>query len=164
MTVHLPRLEAVAERERWRLDGIYVASVAAVALVYFAAALGGNALKFTGNVDAVWPAAGVGIAALYLFGLQLWPGVLIGDIMADFIPGHSLPVISNLGQTAGNMLEAIIPAILLARYLGRRSPFNRVEDLTLFAALIALGTAISATVGVISLRAGGVIDVQNSPQ
>jgi signal transduction histidine kinase len=164
MTVHLPRFEAVEERERWRLDAPYLGAVVLLALTYVVAALAGNSLKFTGNVDAVWPPAGVGIGALYLFGLRLWPGVLIGDILADFGQAHTLPLVSNLGQTAGNMLEAIIPAILLARYLGRRSPFNRLEDLTLFAVVIAFGTAISATVGVISLRAGGVIDVQDSPQ
>lgn len=162
MTVHVPRYEAL-ERERWRLDAPYVGAIVAVAAVYFGSALAGNALKFTGNVDAVWPPAGVGIGALYLFGLRLWPGVLIGDIMADFIPAHSLPVVSNIGQTAGNMLEAIVPAILLARYLGRRSPFNRLEDLSLFAGIVVLGTAISATIGVVSLRVGGVISVHSIP-
>jgi signal transduction histidine kinase len=163
MTVHLSHFDASEERERWRLDATYVAAVLVVALAYFGAALAGNALKFTGNVDAIWPPAGVSIGALYLFGLRLWPGVLIGDILADTIPAHSLPLVSNIGQTAGNMLEAIIPAILLARYLGRRSPFNRLEDLSLFAAVIVLGTAISATVGVISLRAGSVISVHSIP-
>jgi integral membrane sensor domain MASE1 len=164
MTAHAAHYEAPEEPERWRLDAPYVGAVVLVAGAYFAAALAGNALKFTGNVDAVWPAAGVGMGALYLFGLRLWPGVLIGDILADTIPAHSLPLISNIGQTAGNMLEAIIPAILLAKYLGRRSPFNRLEDLSLFAVIVVFGTAISATVGVISLRAGGVISVNDSPQ
>src|SRR3954447_16541256 len=42
-----------------------------VASAYALAALAGNALTLTGSVDAVWPPAGVGIAAVYLGGLWL---------------------------------------------------------------------------------------------
>ncbi len=136
MTAHLSHFEAREERERWRLNGPYVGAVLALATLYVLAAIAGNVLKFTGNVDAVWPPAGVAIGGLYLLGLRLWPAVLIGDILADLLPMHTLPLISNIGQTAGNMLEAVIPAMLLAWYLGRRSPFNRLEDLALFAAII----------------------------
>jgi signal transduction histidine kinase len=61
------------------------------------------------------------------------------------------------------MAEAIIAAFLLSRYLGRRSPFNRLEDLSLFAAIIVIATAVSATIGIISLRAGSVISLHSSP-
>ncbi len=162
MTFGLRRLEVLPERIRLRVDVRYIGAVVAVAAVYFGAALAGNALRFTGNVDAVWPPAGVGIAALYLFGMRLWPGVLIGDLLAD--SPHHLPLISSVGQTAGNMAEAVVTVALLNRVLGRRSPFSRLEDLARFTGIVLLGTAISATMGCISLRAGGVISFHAIPR
>ena len=46
----------------------------------------------------VWLPAGVGIAALYLGGNRLWPGVLIGDLLANDY--GALPVGTALLQTA----------------------------------------------------------------
>ncbi|HTR32250.1 MAG TPA: MASE1 domain-containing protein [Gaiellaceae bacterium] len=161
MSAGLRRVSLIPEREGRRPFTRYALSVAVVALVYFGAAMAGNALKFTGNVDAIWPPAGVGIAALYLFGMELWPGVLIGDILAD--SPHTLPLISSVGQTAGNMAEAMVAAYLLRRQLGWRSPLVRLDALVRFAGIVLLGTAISATVGSLSLRAGGVISLSMLP-
>src|SRR4029079_12212052 len=101
----------------------YGGSIVLVAAVYFGAALAGSAVKLTGNVEIVWPPVGIGIAALYLGGLNLWPGVLIGDLLAD-IPGH-LPVGSSRGQTTGNMLEVIVATLLLRRLAAGGSPLDR---------------------------------------
>jgi signal transduction histidine kinase len=139
-------------RVRWIL------SVALVALVYFGAALAGNALKLTGNVDAVWPPAGVGIAAVYLGGLPLLPGVLIGDILADLLPGGSpLPITGLAGQTVGNMLEVAVAALLLRRLVKRGSPLDRLDGVGGLLIAVLAGTAISATVGPTSLFLSGAI-------
>jgi signal transduction histidine kinase len=131
-------------RVRWGL------SVALVALVYFGAALAGNALKLTGNVDAVWPPAGVGIAAIYLGGLSLLPGVLVGDILADVLPG-GLPITALIGQTFGNMLEVVVAAMLLRRLVRHGSPLDRLDGIARLLIAVLAGVAISATVGPISL-------------
>jgi signal transduction histidine kinase len=130
-------------RVRWSL------TVTLVALVYFGAALAGNALKLTGNVDAVWPPVGVGIAAVYLGGLPLLPGVLLGDILAD-LPG-SLPLSGLIGQTCGNMLEVAVAAMLLRRLVRHGSPLDRLDGLGRLLVAVVAGTAISATVGPTSL-------------
>jgi signal transduction histidine kinase len=131
------------QRVRWCL------TVTLVALGYFGAALAGNALKLTGNVDAVWPPVGVGIAAVYLGGLPLLPGVLLGDILAD-LPG-SLPLSGLIGQTWGNMLEVAVAAMLLRRLVRHGSPLDRLDGLGRLLLAVVAGTAISATVGPISL-------------
>src|SRR5262245_40292589 len=132
-------------RMRWGL------TVALVALVYFGAAAAGNALKLTGGVDAVWPPAGVGIAAIYLGGLSLLPGVLIGDILADLLSGASLPIDGLVGQTFGNMLEVTVAAMLLRRLVRHGSPLDRLDGIGRLLIAVLAGTAISATVGPISL-------------
>jgi len=162
MSAQLRGLRLLPAREGRRPFARYATSVSLVAAVYFAAAMAGNALRFTGNVDAIWPPAGVGIATLYLFGMELWPGVLIGDILAD--SPHSLPLISSIGQTGGNMAEAMVAAYLLQRQLGWRSPLARLDTVIRFAGIVLFGTAISATVGTLSLRAGGVIAFSTAPE
>src|SRR5262245_3855060 len=143
---HLLTAIGLTARRRTR----WVLSVALVALVYFGAALAGNALKLTGNVDAVWPPAGVGIAAVYLGGVPLLPGVLIGDILAD-LPGGSLPITGLIGQTFGNMLEVTVAALLLRRLVRNGSPLDRLDGVGRLLIAVLAGTAISATVGPISL-------------
>jgi hypothetical protein len=53
----------------------YVASVLVLAAAYYSCAKIGQTLRYTGSVSAIWPPAGLGIAALYLWGLRWWPGV-----------------------------------------------------------------------------------------
>ena len=139
----------------------YGGAIVLVAGIYFGAALAGNAIKLTGTVDAVWPPVGVGIAALYLGGIGLWPGVLMGDLLAD-IPGH-LPLGTSLGQTTGNMLEMIVATLLLRRLVQDGSPLDHVGGVVRMFGALAVGTAISATVGTASLRTGGVIDADEVP-
>ena len=67
----------------------------------------------------MWLPAGVGIAALYLGGLRLWPGVLIGDLLANDY--GALPVGTALVQTCGNLAEMLIAAALLRRLARTRA-------------------------------------------
>jgi len=92
--------DAVAGRVRARrlpsLSGLaYPISVLVVAAAYYGAAELVFALETAGPVAAVvWLPAGIGIAALYLGGSALWPGVLIGDLLANdygAVPTGSAP-------------------------------------------------------------------------
>ena len=132
----------------------YVLGVIALAATYYGAAEIGYALDFAGPVAAiVWLPAGVGIAFLYLGGLRYWPGVLAGDLLANDY--SALPLGSALGQTCGNMLEMLVAALLLRR-LCRDSALESVGSLGRLLIAIGAGTAVSATVGPLSLVLGGV--------
>lgn len=131
-------------------------TVAFIAAAYFVAALVGNALKFTGNVDALWPPVGVGIALLLWFGIELWPGILVGDILADITP-HPLPVFVSAGQTLGNVLEVTLAALLVRRLIQRDAPLGRLGALGRFSIILLGATALSATIGTFSLVLGRVI-------
>ena len=148
------RLAAWRQTRAGRL-GLYAASVALLAAVYYAAAKIGLRLAYlNGAVTALWPPVGVGIAALVLYGPRLWPGVVIGDLLVgDF----STPLGTVLGQTMGNTLEVLVAALLLRRLVARRSAMHRVHDVFALLACAAVGTAISASFGTTSLRLGGVI-------
>ena len=133
----------------------YVGAVGAVGAVYWLAAKGGLELAYLhGSVAALWPPVGVGMAVLILYGLSLWPGIVLGDLaVADF----SQPAGTVLGQTIGNTLEVLIAAVLFYRLAEGRTGFGRVRDVAALVAAAAAGTAVSAVFGVASLKLGGVI-------
>jgi signal transduction histidine kinase len=140
----------------------YPVGLALLAGLYYAAAKTGYLLEFAGPVAAiVWLPAGVGIAFLYLGGLRYWPGVLIGDLLANNY--MALPVGSALGQTFGNMLEVILAVLLLRRLVPRGSPLASVRGVGAIVVAIAAGAAVSATVGAVSLLSGNVIDSDAVP-
>src|SRR2546423_1863615 len=59
----------------------YVGAVAAVGAVYWLAAKAGLQLAYLhGSVAALWPPVGVGMALLILYGVSLWPGIVLGDL------------------------------------------------------------------------------------
>jgi signal transduction histidine kinase len=133
----------------------YLLGVIALAAAYYGAARIGYALDFAGPVAAIlWLPAGVGIAFLYLGGPRFWPGVLVGDLLANDY--SKLPIGSALGQTCGNMLEVLAAAILLRR-LCRDSPLDNVRALGCLLIAIGAGAAVSATIGSLSLLLGSVI-------
>ena len=155
-----PALSGTATRLR-RPSLRYVGGVLLLAAAYYGAAKLGQTLRYTASVSAIWPPAGLGIAALYLWGIRWWPGVLLGEIVVNgelLLDDRAIPVGSLLGQQAGNMAEIIVGALLLRRLIGPNAAMDRVEQVG--GMLVALGaaTAISATAGTVSMVAGGVVE------
>ena len=140
----------------------YLLGVGALAGIYYAGAKTGYVLEFSGPVAAiVWLPVGVGISFLYLGGLRFWPGVLIGDLLANNYT--ALPIGSALGQTVGNMLEIVLATVLLRRLVRRGSPLDTIPGVGAIVVAIAAGAAVSATIGALSLRAGGVVHSADVP-
>jgi signal transduction histidine kinase len=145
--------------EGWR----YPLGIALLTGLYYGAAHFGYALEFTGPVAAlVWLPVGVGIAFLYLFGLRYWPGVLIGDLLVNNYT--TLPLGSAVGQTFGNVLEVVLAAWLIHRFVPDGRPLGGVRPLTRLLLILGLGTAVSATIGLLSARLGGVVNTSEIPK
>jgi signal transduction histidine kinase len=134
----------------------YVAGVALIAIGYDAFAQGGEALLLTGPAGAFWPATGVGIAVLYLGGLRWWPGVLLGDLLSR--EWAQLPLGTAMAESAGNITRALVAAIILRRLIGPRAGMDRLVHVGAVLLAVGTGEAISATVAMVALRAGEVID------
>ncbi|TML09975.1 MAG: hypothetical protein E6G38_03590, partial [Actinobacteria bacterium] len=96
-------------------------------------------------------------AKLYLWGLRRWPGIVIAELAVNGELLHSLPVGSLIGQHAGNMAEVVVGAVLLRQLIGQRSALDRPDDVGGMLVAIGTATAISATVGTVSMLLGGVI-------
>jgi signal transduction histidine kinase len=136
--------------------------IGALAVLYYGAARLGFMFEFAGPVAAiVWLPVGVAIAFLYVGGVGLWPGALVGDLLANDY--SALPFGSALGQTSGNLLEVIAVAVLTRRLVRQGSPLDTVGGLGRMLVAIALGTVISATVGAVSLSLGDVVAAHAVP-
>jgi PAS domain S-box-containing protein len=135
--------------------GRYAFSVCLLAALYYGAAKLGLRLAYlNGAVTALWPPVGIGIAALVLYGPGLWPGIVIGDLLAA---DYSTPFGTQMGQTVGNTLEVLVAALLLRQLVGDRPALERVWEVLALVGCAAVGTLISACFGATSLRLGDVI-------
>jgi integral membrane sensor domain MASE1 len=133
----------------------YAATVALVAGAYYLTGRLGLELAYLdGAVAALWPPAGLGLAVLFLYGIRLWPGVVIGDLLlADF----STPLGTVLGQTVGNTLAVVAAALVLRRLTGGRGDLARTVDVLAFVVCALVAATVSAAFGPTSLRLGDVI-------
>jgi signal transduction histidine kinase len=138
-----------------------------LAAAYYGAAKLGQTLRYTASVSAIWPPAGLGIAALYLWGLRWWPGVLLAEIVVNgelLLDDSTFPVGSLLGQQTGNMAEIIVGALLLRRLVGPNAAMDRVEHVGGMLVALGVATAISATAGTVSMLLGGVVDESDATE
>ncbi len=149
----------------WRLDPallgrhqgavVYAGTLAVVAGAYYLSGRIGLELAYLdGAVAALWPPAGLGLAILVLFGVRLWPGIVVGDLLlADF----STPFGTVLAQTVGNTVALVVAALLLRRLTGGRCSLERVTDVLAFVGCALVAALVSAAFGPLALRLGGVI-------
>src|SRR3954466_3329222 len=123
----------------------YAAAVALVAVAYYVVGRIGLELAYlNGAVAAVWPPAGFGLAVLFLYGVRLWPGIVIGDLLlGDF----STPLGTVLGQTVGNTVAGVVAAVVLRRLTGGRGGLTRVVDVLALVACALLAAMVSAAFG-----------------
>jgi PAS domain S-box-containing protein len=105
---------------------------------------------------AVWPPAGIGLAAILLFGYRLWPAILAGAFAVS-LPIDWAPVTSLL-IAAGDTVEALVGAYLVSRFAGGARAFEHPLDVGRFAVLAGFSGPIpSATIGVTALWLGGAV-------
>lgn len=154
-----PRLFGVVLDPRLELP----LGVLSLAGLYYGTAQLGHVLHFAGAVAAiVWLPVGIAIAFLYLAGLRFWPGVVLGDLLTNSYA--SLPAGSALGQAFGNLLEVVLAVYLMRRLITDGRPLGSISGLAKMLVAITAGTAVSATIGLLSLRLGNVVTTPALPR
>ncbi|MBX4197963.1 MASE1 domain-containing protein [Candidatus Parcubacteria bacterium] len=129
---------------------------------FFTARLGLSLDAVGGFATLVWPPTAIALAALYLYGYRLWPGIFLGAFLVNLWTGA--PILVALGIGIGNTLEAIIGIYLLHRFDDSPHLFENVRSVVKFIFLVAfIATLVSATIGVFSLWLGGIVPSLNIP-
>ena len=123
----------------------------ALAVVYVLVAKLGLALAFGHpSATAIWPAAGIALAATVMFGRRVWPGIFVGAFVTNLTTMGS--VLSSLAIATGNTLEALLGGYLLHRIFRGQPTFTHARDIVVIALVTSLCTApLSATIGVTTL-------------
>src|ERR1017187_6104007 len=138
-----------AERVPVRAFGRDALWIAFLALAYFlaheVALLVPDAQKV---VAAIWPAGGIGLAALLLSSRRRWPSILLilflAGILADLLSGRSL--LAGIGFMTASVTESLAGAWLISRWCGEAVRFSRVKEVV---ALIVCATAVNACTALI---------------
>ncbi len=120
-----------------------------------------------GYATAVWPAAGLGLVGTLVWGKRIVPGIWLGSFLVNVgtsFDGSTAETIARSLAVGGVIaigaaLQVLIGRNLIRRYVGFASPLEDERDILRF---VMLGGPIacltSATVGVTTLTATGVVD------
>ena len=149
-------MKAISEGhpENARSIAIYFIKILTLAVVYHLAARVGLSMAYVQiNTSPVWPPTGIAIAALLIFGYNIWPGVSLGVLLGSLLTGADIYVAA--GISLGNTLEALTAAYLLKRYINIHIEIDRIQDVVGLAGVSIFSTPISATIGTITLMLVG---------
>jgi signal transduction histidine kinase len=126
-----------------------------VAAAYFSVASMSLLLAIPpGYASAVWPPAGIALAAWLAFGSRIWPGIWIGAALAN-LGVIGTPPATALAIGAGNTAEAALAALLFQRFVLVQHRFEHAGSVWSFV-LIAFGASlVAATNGVLTLALSG---------
>jgi signal transduction histidine kinase len=133
---------------------IYLAKILVLAVVYhLAARLGLKMAYVQANTSPVWPPTGIGLAALLIFGYQLWPGISLGLLIGSLLTGASFPL--ALGIAIGNTLEALVAVYFLKKFVAFHNEIDRIQDVVGLVLVSLVCTTIGASIGTLTLMLTG---------
>ena len=108
---------------------------------------------------AVWPAAGIGLAALLLTPRRSWPSLLAAIFIAGIFSDHLVgrPLFMSLGFMTSNVLESLLCALLLQRWCKSPLDFSSLRTVLLlaFAATVVNGATACLGGATAALTGGG---------
>ena len=134
--------------------GVYLLKIILLAVIYHLAARLGLRMAYVQvNTSPVWPPAGIALAALLLFGLELWPGVVLGVFVGSLLT--DAPLNLAFGMTIGNTLEAVVGAFFLRRVFHFHNTLDRIQDVIALVLVSFSSTTLSATGGTLTLMLTG---------
>lgn len=131
-----------------------ILTVAAIALIYYAAARLGLLLQLPDtNSSPFWPPSGVAFAAVLLFGLWVWPGIALGAFLANLVtlPHTVAGVVASAMIGVGNTLEHVVGLLLLRRLVPSLNPFERSRDVIWYLLVAGLSCLVASSIGTAAL-------------
>lgn len=103
-----------------------------------------------GGVSALWLPAALDFAVLWHFGLQFWPGALLGPLLNSLLNGHD--VLLAMALSIATLLSSLTAVALGRILLGRETPYATPRHAVLFASVVAtFPYLLGAGLGLLSL-------------
>ncbi len=138
-------------RNLQRTSTAYFLRLLGVFALYLTAGKLGLSAPFTsGNVSPFWPASGIALASVLLWGYSIWPGIAAAAFLVNF--WSPIPALAAVGIAIGNTSAALVGGLLLRRFAHVNASLARLRDVI---ALLTLGAFVSpvvaATVGTTTL-------------
>ncbi len=119
-----------------------------------------EAVGAAGHVRVIWPASGVGVAVLLIFGLKVLPGLVLGAGLHSLSLGRSPSIV--IGITAAVTVGAVL-AYLCLRRAGFRTQMNRARDALAFVGFASvLAMMVAAVTYAATFAAAGVVRLEDT--
>ncbi|WP_185829161.1 MASE1 domain-containing protein [Sphingomonas ginkgonis] len=111
----------------------------------------------SGAASPVWPAAGIGLAALLVWGKRLWPAISLGTLIAYQLNDNPNPLWTQLIAGLGNGLATVVAASVHDWVAGEKPKFPGVRETAGLLLASAALTLCSTSAGVGALQLAGAI-------
>jgi integral membrane sensor domain MASE1 len=93
-----------------------------------------------GYASAIWPPAGLALAAMLAFRYRVWPGIFVGHFLVNLFPSFeasvALPFMKAmslaLSIAAGGTQQAALGAFLIRRFVGYPNRLDKEKDVIFF--------------------------------
>lgn len=117
----------VTESRRHHSVLMTLLQVLGLAAIYFVVSKLGLLLAIpSGYATAVWPASGIALGCLLIYGVHLWPGVLIGSLLVNLSVSYGSSDVAALANSllvptsigAGAAMQTALGVVLIRRYVG----------------------------------------------
>jgi signal transduction histidine kinase/FixJ family two-component response regulator len=139
-----------------------------IALVYYVTAKLGQYLAIPpGFITPVYPPSGIALAVILLVGYRAWVGIWLGAVVAATWPLWantgilSMSIASGLGIATGSVLQALVGAFLIKRFIGSYQAFTNAPNVTKFTGIELLSCMVSPTFGATTMHFCGFIEGKN---
>ncbi|QFZ92370.2 bifunctional diguanylate cyclase/phosphodiesterase [Synechococcus elongatus] len=97
------------------------------------------------KVSPIWPSSGVTLAALFLAGPQVWPGILIGDFLLKVMSG--LGVGLSISGAIANASSRLVGYAIAKRVISRSSRLQTLDEVWTLLGAAAVQATVSALIG-----------------
>jgi PAS domain S-box-containing protein len=109
-----------------------------------------------GGITPIWPPSGIALAAVFLLGPAVAPGIGLGVLLLLTPASFSTwGVIAQVAIALGSILEVLVMSYVLQRLLPIETALTRSRDTARFTMLAFLGPIIGTTIGTFSTCLAG---------
>lgn len=131
------------------------------ALYFITAHLGLKMATLNATVSPVWPATGVAIGTILIFGRRYLPAIFIGAFLVNLLTDVSLSCALMIGL--GNTLEAWVGVAIIEKFERRNEKVRQYWNTVSIFSASMISSTVSATIGVSALILFSDLPVSQAP-